>query len=617
MTANATVALTIRLKDAVSAPARGVKNAFRQIGSDFAKLRSGFDLAGKISFAATAVNQLGTQARGVLTSVLGPAMQFEEAITRAGALTNEITRKEMADLTAAARQMGRETRYTSIEAAQGLGQLAIAGYKAKEQIGALPIVLKLTQASGVEMGRTADILTDITGAFNKKAFETGDVAGMLAAVFSSSTTTLETLYETMKYGASVATQLKIPMNDVGVLVGLLGNAGIKGSMAGTALNNSLLTMVDVTPKGRKALASIGVDAKKLSEHLNEPVWILNELNRAFQQKGFTDPEKLRALYRIFQKRGVPSISILLNEMNKVGKDGESAFERLTKAVGGGQTKLNQIARTMDTTALASVRRFQSAVESLKIDIAEKLGPSLNPLIEDIIKLVNQFAGWARKNPELVATIGKVLIGVAGFAAVFGPLLLTISSLISSFTLLRGALALIKMPFRIFSGINKELAVSMSKNAGAAKALSGSLRGLSATIGTVGAAFAGWEVGKMLDSLIGKVFKLRGELLSTEMGLSLGESKGFNQYIKQLGETYGIDTLKDIAEGNIERNVAGPATTQRGILQRGITKEDLQAIADRPVNVTGKVEMELNDRRVQVKKISKLKNGPDLVAGANF
>lgn len=607
MAANATVSLTIRLRDLVTGPATGMKKAFGGIRSSFERLGKTFDFAGKVGFAAGAVNQLGSQARGALTSILDPALRFEDTMARVGALTSGVTAEGVAKLTETAREMGRVTRYTAQEAAEGLAQLAIAGYDAEAQIAALPAVLKLTQASGAEMGRVADITSDLMGAFGKEAKDTGEIAGTLAATFSSSTTTLETLFETMKLAAPIATQAGVSMQQTATLIGLLGNSGVKGSQAGTALRGVMLSLVAPTKKARGALQGLGLTSGEIEKNLNKPATLIKKMADAFASKNFSNADKLRVINDVFGRRQATGAAILIDGVNKIGKDGKTAFDRLAGAVGEGEGALDRIAKTMDSTRLAGVRRFQSAMESLKIDLATELAPTFESLTKDLTKLVGNFAGWARENPGLVRGIGKILVGTVAFSAVLGPLLLTVSSLASAFAVLKGVFLGITVPVRVLGGAYTDLTNSMIKSTKATGKMGAGLRNVQAAVGLVGAAFAGWEVGKYLDEAIGKTLSLRGELLSTELAISAGESRQFNDYMALAGEIFGSKTLTEVAAGNRARN-----NIEQGVIAAG--REGIGRGRGES-RVEGRIELSVTDERIKVKKVAR-KAGPDLDVGVS-
>lgn len=613
MAANATAILILKLRDLVSGPSKGVKQAFTSIGKSLAGVKKTFDTAGHIGFAATAVNQLGQQSRAALTSVLEPAIRFEDTIARVGALTNDISPANMKKLTDAAREMGRTTRFTAQEAAEGLAQLAIAGYKTEDQIKALPPVLKLTQASGSEMGRVADIVSDLMGGFGKKAKDTGEIAGVLAATFSNSTTTLETLYETMKYAAPVATDLGISMQQTAVLTGLLGNAGVKGSMAGTSLRQMMLSLTKPSKAAQGALSRLGISGQEVAKNLDKPATLLQKIFKAFDVKGATRGERLKALNQIFGQRAVTSASVLLKAASTVDENGVTAFERLAGAVGEAENRLDKMASIMDSTQLASIRRLASATESLKIDIAEKLAPTFAPLVEDVTAFVGRLARWAKENPALVATMGKVLIGITGITAVLGPLLLTLSSLVSLWGVFRGVMlfttAPINLVIRALRGLNKvtDKAIDGLVNiTGASKRMSTSLKLIKGAVGVVSAAFAGWEVGKYLDEAIGKALNLRGQLLSTEIGLKAAESNIVSDYLQAFGEFYEIDSLTEAAKKNKQINRERQQTgieASRNAVRESIFKYMLETPTIRWTEDDKKVKVEIDVKgEARVKKV---------------
>jgi len=573
MAANVNASITLKLRNLMTGPAKQIQSSMRGISKSFARVKGGFDLAGQIGMAAGAAGQLGQQARGALSSILKPALDFEEAIARAGALTTGITDKQMADLTAAARKMGAETRFTATQAAEGLGQLAVAGFSAADQIKALPAILKLTQASGADMGRVADITSDLLGSFGKTADDTGEIAGVLAATFTSSTTTLETLFESLKLAGPIATKAGIPMRETAIMVGLLGNAGIKGSQAGTALKGMLLNLAGPAKKAKKALGQVGLTPQFVEDNLQKPTVILQKLAGAFESKGFSKAKKLAVLRSIFGKQQAAAAAVMLDAATKVGEDGSTAFENLSIAVDGTQTKLNQISSTMDKTGLASIAKMDSALESLKITLATELGPVVLDLVDDVREFAGTVSDWAKRNPGLVKDLGKLVVAAAAFGTILTPVLLAASALVSTITLmglvavpLTTALTLLrtvglvtlKGPLtKAISGLDT-MSDRMAKSTGATGKMAKAMKLATRGAGVLAAGFIGWGVGKVLDNVIGKIFDLRGELLSTELALQAGESSLFNAAVEGVGNLIGSETLINAAKGNRQANASRQA-----------------------------------------------------------
>ena len=134
-----------------------------------------------------------------------------------------MTEKQMAGLTARARELGRDTKFTAVEVGQGMEYLTMAGFNARQTVQSIGGGLDVAAAAGTDLGRTSDIVSNV-----------------LTKTFTSSNTTLESPGETMKYVAPVAKSAGASIELMAAMVGVLGDAGIQGSMAGTTLRNTFL-----------------------------------------------------------------------------------------------------------------------------------------------------------------------------------------------------------------------------------------------------------------------------------------------------------------------------------------------------------------------------------------
>ena len=160
-------------------------------------------------------------------------------MSRVGAI-GAMTEKQMAGLTARARELGRDTKFTAVEVGQGMEYLTMAGFNARQTVQAIGGVLDVAAAAGTDLGRTSDIVSNVLTGFDLTADQADRVGDVLTKTFTSSNTTLESPGETMKYVAPVAKSAGASIELMAAMVGVLGDAGIQGSMAGTTLRNTFL-----------------------------------------------------------------------------------------------------------------------------------------------------------------------------------------------------------------------------------------------------------------------------------------------------------------------------------------------------------------------------------------
>jgi len=672
--ANATASLTIKLRDLVSGPAATIQKAFSSVARASDGLRKssrgfniggqivaagqiagvpaplaaigrggrtgrggllgGFDFAGNLALAGQGITQLGSQARNALTAVLAPAMDFDVAMARVKGITQGLTDNQFKELEAGAKRIGAATGYSAVQAAQGLEQLAQEGFSAAEQLSTLPTVLKLAKFSGLDFGMATDAVTDLLNTFNMKTGDASRVAGMLGATSIASGTSVGQLYDALRTGAPAALAAGVSLEQVTTLIGLLGDAGIKGGTAAMAMNSMLMALGKPSKQAALMLGKIGISGKQMARSLNEPATLLKMINEAMNKKGLDPAMRFKVLSTVFGPRLMKSLPTLLNSLTRVGDDGVSAFDKIAGAAVNGEGVLDRVTKSMGTTQTAGVKKLHNSLQTLYIDLAEKFAPALQPLTKDMQSLIGKIADFAKANPEAVQNTGKMLIYVAGFAAVMGPLTLALSGLASAMTLLKAGIGLARGAWALASTVGAGL-----MNLGPA------MVGVTTALGVMGAAVGGYAIGNLLDSWIGKAFKLRGELLSTEAALKMGESDSFNNFVSTIGKTFGIQSIVDVAVGNKRRNAQEREAYSEGLAGAGQryrkTTENLRNTTSMvpsvwgegttpelstvplfsqgqqtPVQVGGTIEIAVSDDRVRVKKMSKSRNGPDFATGQN-
>src|SRR5690625_4542367 len=269
------------------------------------------------------VESLGEQLkeyRGILAGIAGVTMGavglsvkaaagFEQAMSRVGAVSRA-SEEDMALLTAQARELGATTAFSASQAAEGMEYLAMAGFNTRQIIAAMPGLLDTAAAAGDSLGRTADIVSNILSGFGLEAEETGRVADVLTATFTSSNTTLGSLGETMKMVAPVAASLGVSIEETAAMAGKLGDAGIQGSMAGTALRTILTSLAAPTGAAAKAISDLGIQTTDAAGNMLPVTSILDQIATATAHMG--DAQRAAVLEMLAGREGVSALSALMS-----------------------------------------------------------------------------------------------------------------------------------------------------------------------------------------------------------------------------------------------------------------------------------------------------------------
>jgi len=392
------VMASMSLIDMITAPLRSIGAQMNVTNKAAASLSSGA-LALAKSLLPIAL------AAGILLAALAPcvstAADFEAAMANVGAVSRA-TPAEMRELSGAARELGATTAWSAMQVAEGQKYLAMAGFSVRENIAALPAVLNMASAGTTELGRAADISSDILSAFNMEAGQMPRVADTLTAAFTTSNTSLELLGETMKYVAPVAEKAGVSLEGTAAMAGLLGNVGIKGSQAGTALRAMLNGLAAPSSEAAKSIATLGITTTDAMGNLRNPITILGDMAKATESMG--SAQKMAFTKTVF---GTEAMSAVLALFDQAGAGGITEYAKQLSAAG---TAAEVAARQNDNLA-GDQKALGSAFESLQITIGSLFLPAMRGLAHATT--------WVVRGLDVLAgsPVGKFLLTTAAVLGV--------------------------------------------------------------------------------------------------------------------------------------------------------------------------------------------------------
>ncbi|MDU7303380.1 MAG: phage tail tape measure protein, partial [Peptoniphilus lacydonensis] len=312
-----------------------------------------------------------------------------------------------------AREMGAKTKFSASEAAEAMNYMAMAGWKSKDMISGIEGVMNLAAASGEDLATTSDIVTDALTAFGLKAEDSSHFADVLAAASSNANTNVSLMGETFKYAAPIAGTLGYSVEDTAVAIGLMANAGIKGSQAGTALRSGLTRLASPTKEVINGMSMLGLsieDVQSLS--LDET---LSTFRVAFANLDGT--QKAQAASMIFGKNAMSGMLAIINASEK-------DYNSLSDAIYNADGTAEKMAATMQDNLAGQLKILQSALEELAISFGELLMPAVRKAVDILTKLVNGLNA-------LPGPVKGVIAGIGLFIAALGPVLMIVGKLIWS------------------------------------------------------------------------------------------------------------------------------------------------------------------------------------------
>lgn len=370
----------------------------------------------------------------VLYSTIKPAVDFEYAMAQVGAVTEEAADSEgFKKLTAKARELGNTTQFTSAQAAQGMKFLGMAGFNTNQILAATPAILNLAIADNMELGQSAEIVSNILNGFAMKAEQAGEAADVLAQAAIATNTDVKMLGETMKFVAPAAAAVGGSLKETTALAGVLSNAGIQATMAGTMLRSAYLRLAAPARAGAKALGKMRDEMKISAEEMPDVakeallaqtrlkglgvkifdkgkmrsmVEIMRDLHKA--TKDLSDDKKLSVIKDIF---GTYSTSGALAIFK--GFETGSVDEVLNK-VNNADGTAKRMADRLSNTARGSFLELDSAVESIGISLGNTLLPTISTTAREIAGAALKVSNFAEKFPVLTKYIGLTVVGIIGF-----------------------------------------------------------------------------------------------------------------------------------------------------------------------------------------------------------
>lgn len=261
-------------------------------------------------------------------------VDFDQALTQAGAKFPTVIKRgteSFNQLGTVARKVGAETQFSAADAARGLDFLAMAGFNAEQSMAALPGITDLATIANTDLARSTDIASDALGAFNLMSKDSAQleknltrVTDVMAATVTSANTDMELLFETMKMAGPVATNAGASIETFNTFAAEMANAGIKGTLAGTALRTAFINLAAPTAGAKKWLKKLKVEIKDSNGNMRDMMDIIDDVRKGTSKMG--NVQKTAALNAIFGKRAIAGMSVVLNASSEQLRDYRKKLE---------------------------------------------------------------------------------------------------------------------------------------------------------------------------------------------------------------------------------------------------------------------------------------------------
>lgn len=391
--------------------------------------KRGAELARNMGLAGAGAWFAGRAALSKAGSFLGAGEEFEAQMSRVQALTRlDKNSAELAALRAQARQLGADTMFSATEAAEGQAFLGMAGFDAKQIQAAMPGLLDMAKAGDTDLGRTADIGSNILGGFGLAAEEMSRVSDVLTQTMTTSNVTLEMLGETMKYVAPQARAAGASLEEMAAMTGLLGNVGIQSSQAGTALRAMLLRLAAPTGKATKALAALKVQTADAQGNMRGIIDVLADVAKATQ--GMGSARRMGYLKQIFGEEPASAVAELID---KAGSGGITAY--LAK-VRDSQGAAARTAQTMSDNMRGLRDELSSAWDDVKIGFFDQIAPELKEWGQLLLGFLRGLGEWVKEHPATVKWLARLAVGFGVLATAAGAVLVPLALVLAKVVAVR-------------------------------------------------------------------------------------------------------------------------------------------------------------------------------------
>lgn len=389
----------------------------------------------KIMPASMAVAGLGAAA-------VKTAADFDTSMSKVAAVSGA-TGDDLDALRDKAREMGAKTKFSASEAADAMNYMAMAGWKTGDMLEGIEGIMNLAAASGEDLATTSDIVTDALTAFGLTAQDSGHFADILAAASSNANTNVAMMGETFKYCAPIAGALGFSAEDTAEAIGLMANAGIKSTQAGTALRTIMNNLAGEVKITGSALGEVTIATTNTDGSMRDLSDILSDCRGAFSQ--LSESEQAAAAEALVGKNAMSGFLALMNagegDIEKLSSAIDSCSDTFVKTVDGAIIPMSQaleegvewieeyngvsekMAAVMQDNLGGQLTILKSQIQELAISFGEMLMPAIRSIVSKVQAFVDKLNNMSESQRKAVLTIGLII-------AALGPLLVILGTVIS-------------------------------------------------------------------------------------------------------------------------------------------------------------------------------------------
>ena len=523
---------------------------------------SKIDVAGqKMEAVGNSIAGAGKKMMGVTTVIGGvgvaavkTAADFDSAMSQVAAVSGA-TGKDFDALRNKAREMGAKTKFSATEAAEAMNYMAMAGWKTEDMLSGIEGIMNLAAASGEDLATTSDIVTDALTAFGLSAKDSGHFADILAAASSNANTNVSMMGETFKYCAPIAGALGFSAEDTAEAIGLMANAGIKSSQAGTALRTIMNNLAGDVKISGKAIGDVTIATTNADGSMRDLSDILADCRSAFGN--LTESEKAQAAESLVGKNAMSGFLALMNA-------GEGDIEKLSSAIENCDGSAEKMAMTMQDNLAGQLTILKSQLQELAISFGDILMPAIRSILSKLQGFVDKLNGMDEGTKRTIVTIALLVASIGPLLIIIGTTISKIGVAMQGFVKLANGVSKLKLAIQGGTGVLGKLGAALG-------GISAPVLAVVAVIAVLVAAFVHlWKTNEgFRDAIIGTWTRIKDTIS--------GFCQGIVDRLNALGFQFTdiVDVLKTVWDGfcqvlapifeGVFNNIANILSTVTGVI----------------------------------------------------
>lgn len=359
---------------------------------------------------------------GVGIAAVKTAADYESAMSNVQAITGA-TGGDFKKLTQLGKDLGASTAWSAQECAEAMQYTGMAGWTAKENIDGLKGILDLASASGTDLARTSDIMTDAISAFGYKASDSAKFADVMTKACTSANVSVDTLGESYKYCGAICGTMGYSIDEVTTSLAVMGNMGIKGGQAGTALKNAISSMAAPTKNMKAAMDDLGISIVNQDGSMKSWGDVIKNLQGSF--KGLTQDQQAAYAKQLFGKESMAGMLAIINTST-------SDYNALADSIKNSGGAANDAAQTQLNNLNGQLTLLKSALEGAAITIGDKLLPYIKNAVGWVQKATDWFNGLSDAQVSMIMKFAGIAAAIGPTLLIFGKLVSTVGKVYSTF-----------------------------------------------------------------------------------------------------------------------------------------------------------------------------------------